>query len=309
VTEPVRDPHEKALGIRVGLAAYLIWGLLVIFWKHLDQFNALELIGWRIASSAVVMTLVLTVTHRWGAMRTVLGDRRLLGLTVVAALLLTGNWGAYLYAVVHDHVLETALGYFMAPLGTMALGVLVLGERMTRLQRIAAGLAIVAVAILTVANGRPPIAAIIIAVTWSFYGLCKQRTPLTGIESFAAETFSLVIPAVIVVAVRAGATGSVPAAASAPQLVLVALTGLATAIPLILFAYAAPRVPFTLLGPMQYLVPIINFGLGWLIYGEELPWEQLVGFAFVWVALALVTYDRVHSTLRARRQELIAVTD
>ena len=156
VTEPVRDPHETALGIRVGLAAYLIWGLLVIFWKRLDQFNALELIGWRIASSAVVMTLVLTFTHRWSAMRTVLGDRRLLGLTVVAALLLTGNWGAYLYAVVHDHVLETALGYFMAPLGTMALGVLVLGERMTRLQRLAAGLAVVAVVILTVARRTPP---------------------------------------------------------------------------------------------------------------------------------------------------------
>ena len=310
VTDPDRSrEHETSRGIRVGLAAYLMWGLLVVFWKHLDEFNALELIGWRVASSAVVMVVVLTVMHRWGAMHRVLHDRALLGRVTIAALLLTANWGAYLYAVVHGHVLETALGYFMAPLGTMTLGVVVLGERLTRWQRVAAGLGLVAVVILTVANGNPPIAALVIAVSWSLYGLCKRRMPLTGIESFAAEIFVLVIPAAIAIAVLAGAADSVPNTADGLQVTLVAFTGVATAVPLVLFAYAARRVPFTLLGPMQYLVPIINFALGWLLYDEALPAAQLVGFALIWVALALVTYDQVHHTLDARRQELLAVTD
>jgi chloramphenicol-sensitive protein RarD len=292
----------------VGFAAYLIWGLLVLFWKRLDEFGALELIGFRIASSAIVISVVLTATHRWPALRRVVSDRRLLGLVVVAALLLMGNWTGYVYAVVNDHVLETALGYFMAPLGTMALGVLVLGEHLTRAQAIAAALAATAIVILTVAEGRPPIDALVIAVSWSLYGLCKRRVPLTGIESFAAEIFVLLVPAVVLIAVCWPAAGSVPHAADGAQLVLVALSGVATAVPLVLFAYAAPRVPFTLLGPMQFLVPIINFGLGWLLFDEELPWTQLVGFALIWVALALVMYDRVHTNLRARRQELVAVT-
>src|SRR3990170_836762 len=237
------DEHEVARGIRAGFIAYAIWGLLTIYWKQLHDFEPFELIGWRIATSGVIMIGVLTVRGRWPAMRTAFGDRRLMGRITVAALLLTTNWTAYVYAVVNDRVIETALGYFMAPLGTMALGIVVLKERPTQAQKIAMGLAAVAVVILTISYGRPPYA----------------------------------------------------------ELTLVSLAGVATVVPLVMFAFAATRVPFTILGPLNYLVPTINFLLGWILYDEELPVSRFVGFAFVWVALAVLTADRLRTTVVDRR--------
>ncbi len=189
----------------------------------------------------------------------------------LAAALLTANWTAYVYAVVHERVIETALGYFMAPLGTMVLGIIVLKERPSAAQKVAIVLAAVAVVELTLSYGRPPIAALVMAVSWSVYGLLKRRVPLAAVDRFAAESFVLVIPALIVVAVTAGVSDSIPRTATAAELALVSLSGVATAVPLILFAFAAARVPFTLLGPLQYLVPTINFLLGWALYDEELP--------------------------------------
>jgi chloramphenicol-sensitive protein RarD len=177
----------------------------------------------------------------------------------------------------------------------MAIGVVVLGEHPSRAQKLAMALTLAAVVELTVSYGHVPWAALIIAVSWSFYGLCKRNIPLTGVESFAAESFSLVVPAGIVVLVFAGHADSVPQSADARELVLVSLSGIATAVPLVLFAFAAARVPFTVLGPLQFLVPIINFLLGWLVYDEPLPPERLAGFALVWVALVLVTVDRARS--------------
>ena len=295
------DEHEVARGIRAGFIAYAIWGLLTIYWKELHDFEPFELIGWRIATSGVIMIGVLTVRGRWPAMRTAFGDRRLMGRITVAALLLTTNWTAYVYAVVHDRVIETALGYFMAPLGTMALGIVVLKERPTQAQKIAMGLAAVAVVILTISYGRPPYAALTIAVTWSLYGLLKRQVPLSAIEGLAAETFVLFIPALVAVGVMAGRAGSIPSTADATELTLVSLAGVATVVPLVMFAFAATRVPFTILGPLNYLVPTINFLLGWILYDEELPVSRVVGFAFVWVALAVLTADRLRTTVVDRR--------
>ena len=295
------DEHEVARGIRAGFIAYAIWGLLTIYWKQLHDFEPFELIGWRIATSGVIMIGVLTVRGRWPAMRTAFGDRRLMGRITVAALLLTTNWTAYVYAVVHDRVIETALGYFMAPLGTMALGIVVLKERPTQAQKIAMGLAAVAVVILTISYGRPPYAALTIAVTWSLYGLLKRQVPLSAIESLAAETFVLFIPALVAVGVMAGRAGSIPSTADATELTLVSLAGVATVVPLVMFAFAATRVPFTILGPLNYLVPTINFLLGWILYDEKLPVSRVVGFTFVWVALAVLTADRLRTTVVDRR--------
>jgi chloramphenicol-sensitive protein RarD len=295
------DEHEVARGIRAGFIAYTIWGLLTIYWKQLHDFEPFELIGWRIASSSVIMIAVLTIRGRWPAMRAAFGDRRLMGRISVAALLLTANWTAYVYAVVHDRVIETALGYFIAPLGTMALGIFVLKERPTRAQRTAMGLAAIAVVILTASYGRPPYAALTIAVTWSLYGLFKRRVPLGAVEGLAAETFVLCAPALVVIGVMAGRSGSIPRAADATELTLTSLAGVATVVPLVMFAFAATRVPFTILGPLTYLVPTINFLLGWILYDEALPVSRVVGFGFVWVALAILTVDRLRTTVVDRR--------
>ena len=293
-------PHDLSRGIRAGIAAYVIWGLMTIYWKELAGFNAVELVGWRITSAAVVMAIVISVGRRWGTIRVAFADRELAIRIAIAAALLTGNWTAYVYAVVHERVIETALGYFMAPLGTMMLGIVVLKERPSAAQKAAIVLAAIAVVELTLSYGQPPIAALVMAVSWSVYGLMKRRVPLAAVDGFAAESFVLIIPALIIVAATAGLSDGIPRTATGAELALVSLSGVTTAVPLILFAFAAARVPFTLLGPLQYLIPTINFFLGWALYDEELPWTRLVGFGLIWTALLILTVDGVRGTVARR---------
>ena len=286
---------ELSTGIRAGIVAYVVWGLLTIFWKQLSAFDAVELIGWRVLFATVVMAAIVTARGRWSVLTAALRTPTVLARLTLAALLLTANWTCYVIAVTDGRVLETALGYFMAPLGTMVLGIVVLHERPTTLQRLAMACGAVAVVVLTVSYGRPPVLALVIAVSWSLYGLLKRQVPLSAVESLAGETFVLLVPAIAVVAVLAAGSGSIPATATAADWALVTLTGAVTAGPLLLFAVAAQRVPFTILGPLQYLVPTINFLLGWLLYHESIPAVRLLGFALVWLALAATTIDRLRA--------------
>jgi chloramphenicol-sensitive protein RarD len=296
VSRSVASPHvtdESTKGVRAAVAAYAIWGLLTIYWKELAELDAFELIGWRIACAGVVMAIVVTLRGRWPALITAARDRRTLGRVAIAALLLTANWTSYVWAVVNERIIEAALGYFMAPLGTMLLGILVLHEHAGRLQRVALACAAASVVVLTISYGRPPLLAFVIAASWSLYGLCKRQVALSPVESLAGETFLLTVPAAAL-AVVLGFTidDNIPATASAPEWVLVLFTGVVTAVPLLLFAFAAQRVQLTLLGGLQYLVPIINFLLGWLVYDEAMPADRLLGFALIWAALGAVTADR-----------------
>ncbi|MEP7045197.1 MAG: EamA family transporter RarD [Ilumatobacteraceae bacterium] len=303
---PPAGLHRR--GMVAGVFAYLIWGALTLYWRHLDDFNAVELIGWRVICSAVIMSIILTATHRWRHLRPLLHDRRLLRSVVMCAVVLTINWTTYVWAVVHDHVIETALGYFLSPLGTIAVGVIVLHERLSRAQRFVFVLAVVAVAILTFSYGRVPWLAVIIATTWVAYGYLKKHVPLTPIESMAAESFIAFVPAVIAVTLLAGGATSIPNIASGGQFALVLCSGFATIIPLTLFAYAAQRMPLSVMGPLNYIVPSINFCLGWLVFHESLPPSRVVGFALVWVGLTIATVDAARrSRLRSAMAEPIPV--
>jgi chloramphenicol-sensitive protein RarD len=192
---------------------------------------------------------------------------------------------------VHHHVIETALGYFLSPLGTIALGVVVLHEKLSRAQQFVFVLALVAVGILTFSYGRVPWLALIIATSWVAYGYLKKHVPLTPVESMAAESFIVFVPAVIAVTILAGRNSSIPQTASGAQFALVLCSGLATIVPLTLFAYAVQRMPLTVMGPLNYIVPTINFCLGWLVFHEALPPSRVVGFALVWLGLAIATAD------------------
>ena len=281
--------HQRA--VVAAVAAYLVWGALTLYWRHLEIFDAVELIGWRVICSAVIMAIVLSVTHRWQHLRPILGDRRLLGSVVLCAIILTINWTTYVWAVVHDHVIETALGYFLSPLGTIALGVVVLHEKLSRAQQFVFVLALVAVGILTFSYGRVPWLALIIATSWVAYGYLKKHVPLTPVESMAAESFIVLVPAIIAVTVLAGGGSSIPQTATGAQFAFVLCSGFATIVPLTLFAYAAQRMPLTVMGPLNYIVPTINFCLGWLVFHEALPASRVVGFALVWLGLAIATAD------------------
>ena len=175
----------------------------------------------------------------------------------------------------------------------MALGVFVLGERLTPLKQASIAFALGAVVVLTISYGQMPWVALLLAGSWSWYGLTKRRVPLDPISSLSSELFVLVVPASVVVISGFVRTGGIPDQASGADWPLLVGTGAITAIPLLLFAFAAKRVPFTILGPVNYLVPIINFLLGWLVFDEPLPLGRVIGFVLVWIALMLVTLDLI----------------
>jgi chloramphenicol-sensitive protein RarD len=306
MSAPDRSTRTVQRGVQLGVTAYLLWGFLTIYWKQLAAFDAFELIAWRMACAGVVMAVIVTARRTWPNIVAALSHGPTARRLVMASALLTVNWGSYVWAVTNDRVIETALGYFIAPLATMAIGVFVLHEDPTKAQRVAFALAAVAVVILTVSYGRPPWIALLLAASWSLYGLAKRRVPLGAVDSLAGETFVLFVPAVLAVLAFSAGAGSVATTADAVDWVLVLGTGVVTAVPLMLFAAAAQSIPFTLLGPLNLLVPIINFGLGWLLYGEEVPLDRLAGFAVVWVALLVVMWDRVATHRRPPVPEPVA---
>jgi chloramphenicol-sensitive protein RarD len=300
---PDADDRRLRAGILVGIAAYVLWGLLTIYWHELDHFDAFELIGYRVIFSALTMAIALSVAGRWRHLGPVVRDRALLARVGLTAVLLTVNWTSYVYAVVHGRVLETALGYFIAPVGTMLVGAFILHERLHRAQVVAIGFAVAAIVVLTASYGRVPYLALAIAVSWTAYGYLKKQVPLDPLDGMAAEVFLLLVPAVVVVAVAAGSSTSIPHAATGRELALLTLSGLVTVVPLTMFAFAAQRVPLTVLGPIQYSVPTINLLLGWLVYHEPLPPSRVVGFALVWIGLIVLTVD---SLRRARANRVDA---
>ncbi len=285
--------NSRTSGIIAAVSAFTLWGLLTIYWKALEHFNAFELVSQRIVWSSIVLAIVITATRSWRALTSLsAADKRRVAL---AGLLITINWTSYVYAVVHDRVVETALGYFMSPIALVAIGVIVLGEKLRRAQIAAIALAIAAVVVISVSYGRFPVFAFLIMASWSAYALLKRRVPLSPTQSLAGETMAMVIPAIVVAGVMWGHHDSIPHSADGWHLVLVALTGIVTVIPLTLFAVAAKHVPFTLLGPLQYIVPSINFLLGVLVYHEKLAGAQFAGFMLVWVGLVIFTIDNVRS--------------
>lgn len=303
---PHHSEHELRKGLIAGVLAYVLWGLLTIYWKKLHGFPPFELIGWRIMASFVVLIGLAIANRRVKAIASAAFSRQLAARIAAAAVLVTVNWSSYVWAVSHDHVIETALGYFMAPLLTMWLGVSVLKERLNTAQKTTIGLAVVAIGILTVGYGRLPFLALLIAGSWALYGLLKRQIPMSSLDSLTAEMMWLVLPAIVLAITQSSQTSSITNTADGVHWVLVILTGVITVIPLWMFGLAAKRVPLTVLGPLQYSVPTINFLLGWLAYNEELDATRVVGFAFVWVALAVLATDTARRSQRARVQRAVS---
>jgi chloramphenicol-sensitive protein RarD len=293
----VSNSTERS-GIAYGLGAYITWGLLTIYWKFLKQFNAVELIGWRIVTSSIILLCVIIYTKKLRNLLNALRDRKLRARVIFASIMLAINWTTYVWAVVHENVIETALGYFISPLFTMIIGFAVLRETMKAVHRAVIVFAVFAIVILTYSYGRPPYLALIIASSWSIYGYLKKQVPLSSLESLTAEVFALLIPAVAILFWCFNRADSVPNSATTIQWIFVLFTGLMTAIPLLLFGAASRRVRLSLLGPLQYFVPTFNFFLGWLAYNEKLDVTRLVGFAFVWFGLFILVTDSLRSSAK-----------
>lgn len=289
---PTTTTHRRSqLGVLFGFSAYAIWGLLTVYWKVLKSFDAFELIGWRISLSTLILVVFTLATRRFIPLMRSLRDGHLLARVTLASVLLSINWCTYVWAVVNGHVVQTALGYFIAPIFTLVIGVFILHEHLRRIQRIAVGFAVAGVVVLTLGYGSVPYIALTLASTWSIYGLLKKQVTLAPLESLTAEVLVLCVPAVLLVAASWGHVNSIPSNANTFHWVFVLLLGVVTTVPLLLFAGASHRTPLTILGPMQYLVPTINFLLGWLLYNEDVSATKLVGFGLIWVCLALVVVN------------------
>jgi chloramphenicol-sensitive protein RarD len=296
--------NELRRGTAYGISAYLLWGMFALYFPLLKPAGSVEIVAHRIVWSLIFVLVILAAQRNLGTLRALAGDRRSLAILVVAAVLIAGNWCLYIYGVNSDQVVETSLGYFINPVVVVMLGVVVLKERLRRTQWIAIGLGTVAVVVLAVDYGRPPWIALGLAFSFGTYALLKNRVGgrVGAVQSLTVETAVLLLPALawlIVLEVR----GDGQFGHSGPgHGLLLASTGIVTAVPLILFAAAARRIPLSVIGLLQYLTPVLQFLTGVLLYDEPMPASRLAGFVLVWAALVVLTVDTLQNRRRNQRR-------
>jgi len=290
-------------GILYALGAYGLWGLLPVYWKWLQHVPAPELLSHRIVWSCVALLAVIFFMRRWPAFRAAVFQPRVLKVYFFAAVLIGLNWLTYVWAVNAGHIVETSLGYFINPLLSVLLGVIFLRERLRLWQWAACGLAAVGVLYLTVAYGALPWIALTLAGTFGVYGLVKKLAPLGSLEGLTLETAILFLPALgYLFLVESGGQAAFLHTSPLSDVLLIG-AGLATTVPLLLFASGVQRIPLSVIGLLQYIAPTIQFFLGVFVYSEPFPPERLIGFAIVWAALLLFGAEGV---LNYRRQQTAA---
>jgi len=300
---------ELRKGTLYGVAAYAIWGTFPLYFHALKPSGPWEILAHRIVWTLVFCGLILTIRRDWGWLRTTLRNPRLLGGLTVAALVIAVNWVVYILAVVSGRTYEAALGYFLNPIVTVGLGVLVLGERLRRLQWAAVGVGALAAIYLTVAGGVVPWIPVVLAASFATYGLVKKRVgaSLAAMQSLAAETIVLAPVAVGILAWLEVASTPTLGRHGGVHTGLLLSAGIVTAIPLLFFAAAARRVPLVTMGLLQFMTPVLQLLCGVLLLGEHVAPALWVGFGIVWVALALLTLDSLRSARAGRAQ--VARTD
>lgn len=304
----VDDDRRRRIGTLAGFGAYGLWGVFPLVFNLIDEVAPLEILFHRVVWSLVVVLTVLALQRRFPELRRVVASPRLLRILAAAAVFISVNWLTYIWAVNNGHVLDAALGYYVNPLITVALGVMVLGERLRRAQKVALCFGAAAVAVLTVANGAVPWIALVLACSFATYGYLKKSADVAALPSLAVETAVLSPIAVIGLAVfQSRGDLSFVHGTVGRDAILVGL-GVVTAVPLLLFATAATRIPLSLLGLLQYVTPTMQLLCGVLILDEDLPPERLVGFVLVWVALTVLASDAIGNERRVRRAAALATT-
>jgi chloramphenicol-sensitive protein RarD len=299
-TSPALDPPaadravhdtDRRVGTLAGIAAYSLWGMFPLVFHLLGSVAPGEVLIHRIVWSFVVVVGLLVLRRERHWFQAVRSRPGALPRLTVAAVLIATNWLVYIWAVDNDHVVEAALGYYINPLISVALGVAVLGEHLRRLQVVALGFGAAAVAVLTAAYGRVPWIALVLACSFGGYGFLKKAVRVGAVTSLAVETLVLV-PAALAGLVVLEVTGEAAfLRGSVGRDVLLVGLGVVTAVPLLLFGTAARRIPLSLLGLLQYLTPTLQLLCGVVVFHEPMPPERLVGFVLVWVALAVLAAD------------------
>jgi len=297
-----RLPQSQAgIGVLLGFVAYGLWGLFPLYFHVLSDVAPIEVVANRVVWSLVFLAILTTVTRTWARTLLTARERRDVVRLGIAAMFLAVNWGFYVYAVATNQVVEASLGYFINPLVSVGLGVLVLRERLRTGQWLAVGIAILAVGVLTVSYGRLPWISLILAFSFGIYGLIKKQVGTGAVESLTIETAVLAPLAVVVMIVMAGSGSSSITSDGAGTVALLVLLGPVTAIPLLAFGGAATRIPLSTLGLMQYLTPVFQFLLGVFVFGEAMSTTRWLGFLLVWISLVVMSVDGLRNARVNRR--------
>jgi chloramphenicol-sensitive protein RarD len=278
---------------------YLLWGAFPLYWKQLHAINPVELIAHRYVWTFVVVLVFIFAQRRLDEVRAAVGTTCGFGINALSATLLTANWLVYVWGVNTGHVIETSLGYFLVPLVNVAAGRFVLHEHLRRLQWIAIGCAAAGVALMIFQIGHPPWIALILAGTWGGYSLMRKQSPLGAVIGLTVETL-LVVPFALAYLIWRQSTGSAAFGhVDTFSHTLMIGAGIVTAVPLVLFAFAARRIRLSTLGLLQYVAPSVQFAIGVGVYHETLSRDRAMSFAFIWIGLALYTADNLWAQRKA----------
>ena len=293
----------QTAGVAYAGGAYLLWGVLPLYFLLLAPTGPWEVVAWRVLLSLLFCIILLTVTRGWQAFGAIVRQPRLLGWTALAGVLIYVNWQVFVFGTLSHNVVETSLGYFINPIMTVLLGVFVLKERIRRLQWVAVGIASVAVIVIVVLYRSFPWIALSLTVSFGVYGLIKKKIgpAVDAISGLTLESFWLIPIAVVQLVLVATGPGLTMGANGTGHAVLLALAGVATAVPLLLFAAGTRRIDLTVIGMIQFVTPVMQFIIGAAVLGEPMPIERWVGFVLVWVAIAVFLVDLVLAARRGRR--------
>ncbi|WP_394195313.1 EamA family transporter RarD [Microbacterium foliorum] len=294
----------QTAGVAYAGGAYLLWGVLPLYFLLLVPTGPWEVVAWRVLLSFVFCLLLLTVMRGWAAFGVIVRQPRLLGWTALAGVLIYVNWQVFLIGTLSGNIVETSLGYFINPITTVLLGVFVLKERIRRLQWAAIGIAAVAVIVIVLFYGEFPWIALSLTASFGVYGLIKKKIgpAVDAVSGLTLESFWLIPIAVVqLILVAATPAGITMGSQGVWHAVLLAFAGVATAVPLLLFAAGTRRINLTVIGMIQFITPVMQFIIGAVVLGEPMPPERWAGFIIVWVAILVFLIDLLLAARRGRR--------
>ncbi|WP_309064759.1 EamA family transporter RarD [Microbacterium sp.] len=299
---------DNGAGVAYTIGAYLIWGVLPLYFLLLTPTGPWELVAWRVLLSLVFCMLLLAITRGWGPLLTVVRQPRLLALTALAGVLIYVNWQVFVLAALSDHIVETSLGYFINPITTVLLGVFVLRERIRRLQWAAISIAALAVIVIVAALGTVPWIALTLTASFGLYGLVKKKIgpAVDAVSGLTLESFWLIPIAVVQLVLVEQDTGITFGGEGVLHAALLAFAGVATAVPLLLFAAGTRRISLAAVGILQFITPVMQFVIGAGVRGEPMPPERWAGFFIVWVAIAVFVVDILLASRRERHRRAVA---
>jgi chloramphenicol-sensitive protein RarD len=281
---------RQTQGTITAVSSFLLWGFLPVYWKGLAQVPSSEIVAHRVIWSVVFLVFLLSVQHQWGEIRYTLSSFSRTRTFLVSSLFLAANWLTFIWAVNANHLVEISLGYFINPMVTICLGVVVLRERLHRWQAISVGLASVGVLYLTVQYGRPPWIALTLAFTFGIYGLLRKTARAESMVGLSVE-MGILTPLALVYLIGVGVNGSGAFLATGVQTdVLIVGAGVITAVPLLLFAHGARRIRYSTIGLLQFIGPTGHLVLAVFVYDEPFTSANAVSFGFVWAAVLLYSF-------------------